>query len=440
MRAFHLMAKTSKHRGVTIIRSSGTVYYHAVAYARGRKHAAGLWPTERQAALARDRVVLYLKLDYPLNFPGLARKFGRASPEQMKREAHRLTNQRRLERSLAQARHVGVQRTRSGMFMATIGSKDGVIELGTWPTEREAVLARDRALLHCRLDLPLSLPRAAARLGPMSPESLREQATRARRSATDARYLGVTWSSQFQAWVVYDGRGPVTSYRNAQAAARAADRLVLSGSCRRPLNFPGKKGLEPATRREIQAEAGELRKAAARRTSRYLGVHHRVKTSDAGWVAHVKVGGRQRFLGTWRSEEEAALAYDRGALRYLGPNARLNFPDRAAELAPADAATLALEARAKLKKTTSSRYRGVSWSDHHGSWVAGIVSQGAVLRLGSFAEEEDAAVAYDEAALKLHERKAVVNFHPDTGELLACPTPIAHLKRADRPRRRRPRG
>jgi hypothetical protein len=41
----------------------------------------------------------------------------------------------------------------------------------------------------------------------------------------------------------------------------------------------------------------------------------------------IRLDGKDRHLGTYRSEKEAALAYDRAAHHHFGVVAYLNFPD-----------------------------------------------------------------------------------------------------------------
>ncbi|WP_371417778.1 HNH endonuclease [Roseivivax sp. THAF197b] len=59
-------------------------------------------------------------------------------------------------------------------------------------------------------------------------------------------------------------------------------------------------------------------------TSSYLGVSFRRDRNI--WRAVIFTDGKQKFLGTYKSEEEAARAYDAAAIRHHGEFARLNFP------------------------------------------------------------------------------------------------------------------
>jgi hypothetical protein len=77
--------------------------------------------------------------------------------------------------------------------------------------------------------------------------------------------------------------------------------------------------LREATEQQNQANRG---KPAGSHSSRFKGVHW-----DRGrWVAKIKVSRRQRHLGRFTDEAEAALAYDRAARAEFGEFAWLNFP------------------------------------------------------------------------------------------------------------------
>ena len=61
------------------------------------------------------------------------------------------------------------------------------------------------------------------------------------------------------------------------------------------------------------------------------------------------------------------------------------------------------------KEGCTSRYKGVSWYRRSGKWVAGIRVSGKGVNLGYFEEEEDAARAYNAAAVELFGEFASVN-------------------------------
>ena len=62
-------------------------------------------------------------------------------------------------------------------------------------------------------------------------------------------------------------------------------------------------------------------------SSQYKGVY--LYTDKIHWYAHIKVNKKLIWLGSYKSEIEAAKAYDKAALKYFGEFARLNFPDEA---------------------------------------------------------------------------------------------------------------
>ena len=65
-------------------------------------------------------------------------------------------------------------------------------------------------------------------------------------------------------------------------------------------------------------------KSRAGSSSRFLGVG--LHTQNKNWMASITKGGVQKYLGVYKSEEEAAMAYDAAAKDLHGEFARLNFP------------------------------------------------------------------------------------------------------------------
>jgi hypothetical protein len=67
-------------------------------------------------------------------------------------------------------------------------------------------------------------------------------------------------------------------------------------------------------------------------------------------------------------------------------------------------------ANRRKKNGMSSRFKGVCWDEVNGKWVAQITSRYRNYKLGRFADEREAAKAYDRAARELWGEYARTNF------------------------------
>lgn len=126
------------------------------------------------------------------------------------------------------------------------------------------------------------------------------------------------------------------------------------------------------------ATRGMLRKTYGR----YVGA---VLLSNGAWISRIRLEKRCLYLGCFDTEEMAALAYDKKAIEIYGMETPTNFPKNE---------VLSRKLVFKNKKLTSS-YIGVSWSPESNKWRSVCYFNGKNKSLGFYADEKEAAQAYN---------------------------------------------
>ena len=131
---------------------------------------------------------------------------------------------------------------------------------------------------------------------------------------------------------------------------------------------------------------------------KFIGV---TKTGEK-FVAHIRIDGKKKHLGTFDTAKQAARAFDRAAMQAGRPPTKLNYQDK-----------VPMDYKPKKKKLSSRNtigYRGVYKRGNR--FGAQIKIDGRQHNLGNFGTTKEAAIAFDLAAIQAKRSKSDLNF-PD---------------------------
>ena len=170
-----------------------------------------------------------------------------------------------------------------------------------------------------------------------------------------SRFSGVSWNKTAQRWHVQiqvDGKQPTPlgQFECEIDAAKAWDAYAIAHELPRRLNFPN--------------AVGARQHLVVKRRSRFTGVSW--YKAGAKWEAYIRFQGKQKSLGYFFDENEAARAYDKFAIDN-NVNRPLNFPNDPASAShnyvpkrrasSSAASSAARKKRQKLKATVKASPR-----------------------------------------------------------------------------------
>jgi group I intron endonuclease len=224
-----------------------------------------------------------------------------------------------------------------------------------------------------------------------------------------SNYHGVCYDKQSKVWissVAFKGNRTILGRFDSEIdAAMARDIDIIKGcySNAFKLNFPELK-------EDYLNNTININRIKNKKTSKYTGVYLKYNK----WGSYLSYNKKRIHLGTFNSEKEAAMARDIEVIKpeYNGVF-ELNFPELRDQYFRGEIIINKINSGQQGKKkhkNASSNYVGVHFNKKNKYWGAMISYKDKRCWIGSFTNEIDAAIAYDNKAIELFGCDAVTNF------------------------------
>lgn len=150
-----------------------------------------------------------------------------------------------------------------------------------------------------------------------------------------------------------------------------------------------------------QNQMNSTTKRGGNSSSHYKGVSWNKKSGKWKASIGITINGQYKniYIGMFLCEHKAAQVYNEVAVNYFGTFAKLNTINIA----------LASTYQSTAFPNWTSKYRGVYWDSHSNKWRVSIRVYNKSIYPGSFKTENEAAKAYNDAAMLYHGDKAKLN-------------------------------
>lgn len=167
------------------------------------------------------------------------------------------------------------------------------------------------------------------------------------------------------------------------------------------------------TKRNLSTKgnSGRWMGAKSNGTSKYKGVSFNKR--EGKWRSTILLNGVRTYLGSFKKEDEAAIAYNQAVLEYLDGNA---FVNKIGEDNRTSKRTYETKKNLQIKRNKTG-YRGVTIRKKNKGITAQLVFKSIKCHLGYFESVYSAALSYNKCAQYLHGDNAILNDVPMTDEL-----------------------
>jgi hypothetical protein len=227
------------------------------------------------------------------------------------------------------------------------------------------------------------------------------------------------WSKKFAA----EGGGTLadTYFDDDPWMCPKCDPCYTKRAAKRAVKLVGKEKKEEEGEEEVEVEEEEMAMSTATKGVRQQGkkkerAHlasgcYGVSANGKRWQAKIGYGGKKRYLGTFDTKQEAALAYDKEARKSGGENTLLNY-DTIEEAEEAAVQARVEYGPSRQRARPASGYYGVCADGKSGvrGWKAAIYYGCKRHHLGIFDTRQGAALAYDKEARKSGGENTLLNY------------------------------